>query len=345
MRNVAVLSLIAIPAAWGLYRLAAGGSAPLVETRRVSISAAQRDIGQPLETAEFPWTLRVTNNSGKEIEIVKFSTSCNCVRVLPAKVTIPPHDFVDLHLRLNLLGRDLTKSESVRHFSAEIQPEIAGHPSQEPWTIRGEVQRIWWFDQAPIDFRTSEGLGGHVAARDVGVTTFIPLSRVESTADVCDVAVTRAPMNDRRFCLRVTPKRSLPTGPFQGILRTVAIGVDGTKLAEVKLPIEGSVRGPVTANPSNLVFGSRSVGQALVETLLFRFGEGEPVVIENLASDLEGFAWEPIGSAQPGCAAFKVSFRVAAAGPRAGSVRATIVSKGESRSVIAVPVYYLGVVP
>jgi hypothetical protein len=322
-------------------RLAAPASPLVVDERSLW-------FGDAWETKGFAWTLPVANQSGQDVEVLGFVTSCDCVSVQPKSLRIAPGETAQVRLQLDLTQADAPTKEAIRPFAVDVVPFIQGGlPPTAPWTVRGRVKKALSWEPRFVDF--GEGLvrGQPFPEQTVVVTAHTPLAKLTAELDPACGTVRVRPLKDKepRYQLTVTPAKSLPAGTLAGKVKLHAVTPAGERIPEIALTVRGTVSEDMQPTPAAVVHGPVPVGKLVEETITLRAVSGKPFTVEGLQTASADVRLEPSPHAVPGCQVFRLVQRVARGGDQREVVQ--ILVRPSEGPAVAVPVrvLYHGIEP
>lgn len=268
LTNIALAVTCAAVAGWATFAIGRreAGSESIV------ISTTEQNFGEVWESKTFPWHISVTNSSQSELHIARFETSCGCVSISPAHLTLAAGESRDVNMVLNLTGgRKVQDGLEPREFSLAVTPFEANSYPHDPWFVRGRVrplfslsaQAVGWFNGDEIILRSEP------EPRVVDVTTPPGVSLQAAAVDpVIDRVETDKLDEEHRYRLTIYPSGDLSLGAFTSNVQLLAYDETGKLLGESPLPVFGEVVGIVAANPRSLELGMRRVGDVTTEVAL-----------------------------------------------------------------------------
>jgi hypothetical protein len=304
--------------AWGLGRFSQGGKAfwgPLV------IDAQHLDLGVFWENQEVTRTLPVRNQTERDIEVLEFKASCNCLSVEPKALSVPARGQADIRVKLQV-PRGSTREEAVNlwDFKVHVLPVVKeGFLAQGQWEFAGRVRRAAAFRPALLEFAGPLIRGATPQAEKVEVTPLVAATdlRVQCDERSVSVEVTRKG-ND--FELMIAPAARLPCGRFFSDV-SVQVGPEtGEVVPARKLRVSGLVCENIQTVPSAVLFGPHPVGGVVRETVTLKSLRAEDFEVEGIDTPSDDIAVE---ASQNDAAVrrFAVRLRVARPGPNDGTVQ------------------------
>jgi hypothetical protein len=143
--------------------------------------------------------------------------------------------------------------------------------------------------------------------------------------------------------LKVTPNRALRGGPFQS---TVQIKLHGNKAEpplEVRIWVRGSVREAIEATPSTVVFGARSVGKMVSQTIVLASRTGKRFTYVGVEGGSPDITFEPMRGQPEGNQAVSIRQRISRRGAQVTPLRVRVRLEDGSLLRIPVTVTYFGI--
>lgn len=353
---ISILVLAGLTAYWVAARPKTVGAAQ----EALHIDPAYLDVGEVWENPRFTWTLLLRNRLDREVAIAKWAAPCRVVAVEPSSLTIPAQGTAEVCLTLDLTcqpshggcGSHSTPEESgfsdrysadglAREFVLTVVPRLADGPSPEGWVVRGWVCSA--FSLAPRQMHFDQRLvrGRPFESATVRLTPHIPLKTVVASCDPA-LAVVEVTGPPDRCLLKITPKESLPAGPFQFAVTVQAITTQGEQLPGIPLQVEGMVMDDLQVVPASVFFGARPVGENVSETVVLQSIGSKPLELKGIEPTSGDITVEPLTASAAVGKAFRVTQTVSAAGNQKGFVRFTVQRQNGETLVIPVVLTYFG---
>lgn len=308
----------------------------------LAVDVSRLDFGEVSERPDFRWRVPIRNQTGADIEVADFATSCKvCTSVEPSALVIPAGRSATVCLTLDLRPfspRQLGKSR--RPFVVHFAPVLSrpGRPQKVPacgsgdlelpqssWKLQGVVQSRVTLDTVSVHFGEEAIHGQPNRARKVFATVHVPARGLEvsvANPDVASVRVGRPAGDGRRFELSITPRATLKPGPFDSGVAVYVIDPGGEHLPATVLRIAGRVRPEVHAVPERLPFGVQPVGTAVEGVVVLQAGPGVRFDVERVETDGQGLRVQSVAlDGAPKARAFQITQQVTKEGDQAGAVR------------------------
>jgi len=211
---------------------------------------------------------------------------------------------MSVHSEPDLGGKD---------FQVAIHPRISkGGRPQMGWVVQGKVKQAFAINPPVVDFEQSLVRGQSFAPRWADITC--ELDVVELTAH-CDspsfhVMVKREGTNSRRFRLEFQPRKDMPSGPFNHLVKLSASTPSKKEVCGV-VPVIGRLFEDIRLQPEFLVFGAERVGTKLVETVVLQSRSEQVFSVRGIDKEgADGVAIERIQKQENGSQRLVVSFPV-----------------------------------
>ena len=348
-----------------------------IDPSQLSVDAAHLDFGAVWEDPAFVWTLPIKNRHTRDIHILGFASSCLCLSVEPRSLVVPAGGMSEVRLTLNLAYRTPQSSRTsqpassgrptpttagkqrlVSDFSVEISPKIqglhGGTLSGSPWKVKGHVRKALSLSTYSIWFADGLVRGQYFGPRVVEVTAYEPLRHLSANVDpsLAQVSVSRVKRPDdavEQYQLSIQPREDLPVGPFEFTVELNAIKQSGSTLPTFPLRVSGKVVDDIRARPLSVIFGARTVGETVEETVTLLSSSDKSFSVERIGGGSEALTVQPI-EMQPEAAGahrkwvFRITKVIEQLGDCSNEIRFFVRVEGTDAAVIVpVRVSYLGI--
>jgi hypothetical protein len=267
----AVLVVAAIPVLCGagyyLGALAAGSLGTRAEFPTVNglyIDPGSLDVGEVWEDPEYHVPLTVKNLGSQTQTIVDFQPSCHCVDIEPRNLIVPANQSVRLTVALDLTRRTPDQVGLARRpLLVSLRPVFQGDfGAASGWELRASVRSRVSLESAQIAFADQCTRGGTAVWRKVKATAHFPLERLEVYAppEIADVRSEPLAHDPGKYIILVSPRPSLPAGPFQFQVQVDAVEAGGSTHRCASIEAYGEMQPPVQVFPRMLLLGEHRVG-------------------------------------------------------------------------------------
>lgn len=302
----------------------------------LSINPRELEFGSVWVRNAYEHSISVKNNSDEPIQIAGFITSCGCTKVEPNNLVIPARGSRTVKATLDfrfLLG---ARPNGPAPFTVRLSPKVKDSAFAQPsWFLRGTVFVPLSCKMKRIDFPSPLSTEGPLPSRELFLTANYALSRVNAYCDrdLADVSVLSS--REGGYVLTVTPKRTLPIGPFDFDVWIAVTLSDRRALPRFSIPVSGRVRDDVHFVPDELEMGAGSVGTSLTQQVSLVSDRMDPIHIERI-DGAEGFM-EPHQAGDAPCASLALTLHqpVAVKGRRQYTVMACV--RSSSRGMLEIP--------
>ncbi len=343
------LSLLAVAciAAWWL-----GSRQPTPIEEGLYVDPKYLDFGEVWENPKFEWVLPIENKGASELAIAGFSSSCTCLAIQPAALTIPPLSTAEVRLTLDLSYRPQVASaptkppegsgfrapapgqarpaeQSLREFRLRIAAATR-RATSTAWDIRGRVRSAILVTPRHLTFDLLEGV--RFASQSVDVTAVIPLEDVVARVEprLADVRVERNRWDKSHFVVEISPQASLPPGPFTFHVY-IAPARTSEQLPAIPVVVEGSFREDLQVTPSPLLLGARPIGEIVRETIAVRSLSGKPFEVAHVTTPTKDTLVQRLDGPDP---VFRVEQHISGLGTQTSRVDFAVrTAAGNARSV------------
>lgn len=309
-------------------------------------------FGEVWDGVPFERAIRVTNRGTSRVAISRWSISCNCVGVEPARLTLAAGETAMVKVRMQLSSTDgsvdgASKRGGAMPAAQSLSPVIEGLDSPPPrWTLTGTVKPRWRFEAGLVDFGTESREGGPTVHRRFFIETFVPCDDITCEVRSSPVAAKATPVFGQpgRWLAEMSVSPEVPIGSLNGsvVFRFVTPHAPVTTMQQVQ--VVGTKEGDIVAMPRALVFPvvrpdepaeayiclSSRTGRAF--DAAYSSGDGDPLSVER-ASELDG----------NGIRVFRVRTASSSSRERNSTIRFTARVPGRPDAVVSVAVTGWGV--
>src|SRR5581483_2805047 len=236
------------------------------------------DFGEVSETDRFGWTVPVENRGSERVIIAAVYGSCECAAVEPQQFTLGPGERTDLRLTLDLRPRPGKKVEGdVWPFSVVLTPHVKSESGQvlksPEWKLSGRVRRVLDVpDEVPLG--THSEFAPALLPRPVVVVAKVPVRSLRVEIDRPDIAADVNGDRDRpdRFVVGLTTKGSgsFGLGDVAWSIKLHPLAADGAELPPKTIRFTGRVVPDVRADPPEVLYPARAVGDVVEEAVSLR---------------------------------------------------------------------------
>lgn len=306
-------------------------------------------FGTVWEQGEFAWELPIRNQGDHQLEIVRFATSCPCVaRIEPASFTILPRQTASVRVAINLVRGSETRTErDTRNFSMRIIPDLRDVRRPHPgWVITGRTREATRFSSRQVVFWNDVVRGQTAHVESIDLTSAVPLKRLAVKLDpsVLTVEVVEIPPQTQRekgreFRLNVTPKNSMPSGPFSEEFVVEPIAESGEKLPSWTVKATGTMVEAIQAFPRMLEFGVVPLGEIRSALISLRSSSGNEFAVEKTKTSTESIRVEKQKTG-PSEQTFEITQRAVALGSQSAEVRFLIHDEEKRKISVVIEAHY-----
>lgn len=234
------------------------------------------DFGSVFESAAYPHTVTVSNNSSNDLEVTRFVSSCSCANVQPDHFHLRSGESREVTVMLNLSQKPGRKTDGRRMFAATIMPVVKGF---EPttWALTGVIEPFPLKVDPPF-VRWSETCSPGqekevlVTAKDESVTG---LGVNES--GFFDVSVKT--IREGTWALTVQPKKDRPVGPFADHLKLSVTSNSANPVGQLDIPLLGYYSRLAYPSPQSITFGFVKQGIPNRKSLTINLNEDDVQVL------------------------------------------------------------------
>jgi hypothetical protein len=300
------------------------------------------NIGTVWETDHFEWILPIENREETLIEVESFSTTCNCMSIVPQSFILEPGARRELRLQINLGSQLKPTGEVSIHLLPQLKERGENSSAKKfspEWKVTGQVRRVLAFDRDVYLGRHSE-LSQPLVLRTIPIEILVPLESLFAECDVPGLAASVERRDEGKAVLRLTPLSPLRTGAFEGTVSLKPVLKGGEPLPTQLMRCAGKIVPDVEAVPSAVQVGGRRLGETFEEEVVLRSLTGRAWVTVGADVEGDGLAVDPI----EGSARFRIRQKVCKAGSQSNRVFLQVHSAGREVA-ITVPVSYTGLEP
>lgn len=233
------------------------------------------DFGEVWENRSFEWRIQIRNLTDQQIVIDRFDTSCNCSRIEPRSLELPPGAEREIQLVMDLVAPSQSNSlTSIRAFSLEIRPRIANDfpiQSHFTWALTGRVRGAIRLSTPELDFGRHSELAQPNQKQSVSVTLQAPLARITAKCESTDFEVSPPIASDSSLItFTVNPRSSLAPGVYEGRILFTPVTLSEEELPRTALPVRIVILNDVQPTPNRILLGIRQLGETITESVELR---------------------------------------------------------------------------
>lgn len=260
--------------------------APADQVALLTIDPVYLDFGQVWEQPEFAFAIPVANATAKTIHVREVVARCDCSAITPTEFSLAPGQTQLVTVQIDFTRSRWGAEQAVRSFRLPVSFSIDGPQTVLTWTIHGTVLRN------PISLSEDQleyidgALGVPLEAKTLTAALASGSELAELEAEVRPQGSGTAKVtpleSPDRFLLTVEPSQSLPAGPFSFIVRVSAKDASGQVRIVRDLPVTGTMHRGLTAEPWNIEFGAKPVGESGREFVSLSSETDEPVKVADV---------------------------------------------------------------
>lgn len=262
LKKLVIVAAAAL-SSWLVYRLPSsigGGRNP---TEIISVPLDNFDFGEVWEASRFRWTLPMTNNSKRAIQVDGFDASCNCISVDPSSFVLRPGAVTNVELTMDLTSKVDTRP--LRDFSVRLSPKpVNPQLPRVAWVLSGKVRKVVTFEPNVVYFGEiiRERFPAETTVEVIHIAQFDDL-RVTCDAEFLSVrASPDSPTGKTRLSLLLSDRTKLPIGQFTHHVNLTPVSSHGISYPEQSLLLRGCIQESVQLVPSSLAIGLAKVGES-----------------------------------------------------------------------------------
>jgi hypothetical protein len=306
------------------------------------------NLGEVWENKEHLCILPVHNPTDRDIEVLEFRTSCNCVAVAPKTVIIPAGQQAAVRLKLELLVDWFkTTDAAVRDFDVDILPVLRDDfLSQPSWQVTGRVRRSVKIEPPFVQFSAPLVRGRPFGREKVKISALAPAKDLHLRYDkpLLSVQATRQASGSNVFDLTITPASGLACGNFKTEILVGVVPLTGPPLPARAMAADWLVCENIVATPPNILFGAHKVGEPVTEVITLRALHPEDFHIQGIETSSDELCVKPALDATAAASRFLVKQRIGHLGHQSGTIYFQVRRAGNSRTTIPVLTSYFGLV-
>jgi hypothetical protein len=169
-----------------------------------------------------------------------------------------------------------------------------------------------------------------------------PLAGAPKAVSKSKAAPVNSDADEQIYLVKITPKVSLPPGPFQFEI-AVEARTQGGQTVRTGVWVSGRIRSIVYCSPETVVLGARRIGEVVEETVFIQSRNGDGFEVIAFNPDTKDLMVQPIAAAEGLARGFRVSQKVTQIGDCTELVRFSIrQANGANLDEILLPVRYHG---
>lgn len=309
----------------------------------LAVAPEELNFGIAWEQSEFPWTVSIRNTSSRQLVIADFGKSCTCALIEPKTLILEPGTTHQLQLTLNL-KRTTSPDSSESPFAIEIVPYERLKNSEvralNSLRVQGRVRYAIRYLTDPV-FGTHSVDSQPLYPLRILVEPLVPLANLAVTCSDSRFRVNVEHVVDERplYVLLISAVSQLPIGPILFDVMITPEFPGGERLPVLVLPVTGRIVEDIQGSLPSVIFGSRSVGDSLEETITLTSITGQEFTVDSWEAQLPGLKVEP-STELPN--SFRLRQNVLASGQQMGFVIFKL-SKSGKKHAVKIPVHYHGI--
>jgi hypothetical protein len=305
-------------------------------------------LGELWEEPSRTIVLKVENRGSREVHVVDFAASCDCTNIEPRLFSLGPGQFQAIRVTLNLTHRlPYQHGLESRPLSVRLTPAVKGAKSPSPsWEITAAIRSRISFANQLLHFDDKCVQYGPPASRKIRATAHVPIRALELVAEPT-IAALRVEQrgHSQDYDVIVTPSSSIPIGPFQFQIRTLAVLPDGSRRECAAIKVFGEMLPPARIIPAVLLLGEHPVGATAKADVTIKLPSAPGWVIDHVEVDGDDTRLASQAKADDGTIHYNLVQHIVSLGDQTRYVRFAVRSpEGKTESSV-MKVIYFGEVP
>lgn len=308
----------------------------------LSVPEEALNLGEVFDDPEYPWTLPIQNETGTDLHIDKFVTSCGCAKIAQESMTLKAGERADLNLTIDFRARTpKDRDEPIRDFEVSVWARLGTGASAGPWNLHGRVRQPFALSSRFIYFPDLFLGQVDIKPQQLVVTCREPVQNIRCQCDGSrvDVKITRLSTNPDTFQCQLVARKGLPLGEFGDKLLISAVTHDGRE-ARCVIPLFGTVKEEVQTLPEFLALGPTRIGTPIAQTLLLESRLGQPFRVLKVEAKDDGIVLEKTQAAPKARQEVQLRYQPSKKGPCASVITLSLEGGHPPRQIkIALPVF------
>jgi hypothetical protein len=248
----AVFAVLMALIAWAFFSVHKVKDTKLQGYPLVVADPSKLDFGERWEGETFTWTVPIRNPTDRQFEIARFWSSCGCLAVTPAELSLPPRGSSTLSLTIQPELKQAPGAQA-RRQAVEVKGLSSSGVSVFGAHVEGTIRSLGTFEP-----RAALLPGDCVRGRSTvtNTVTFTPSVAVSGlTVDPSSTISAMVSPNAKGFAIafRVLVASS---GPYEASVRIAAKDNLDRTVGWTSIEITGSVSEPTVASPGTHHFGT-----------------------------------------------------------------------------------------
>lgn len=318
--------------------------------QRLLVDEVTLDVGTVWAQTQFPWKLRLENNTEHDVAISSLEASCQCTSIEPVKFVVPAKGSVEITLLLDLVPntRASLATEPVP-FSVDIIAHVAGQPAERmSWTLTGAIRKSAHFSPADVFFDEASNQWApehRFESQEVSFSVPVPLREVRVSVHPADRGSAAAGLTTSTSgIVNITPALGIRSGPFAFDVELTGVTVSGEQLPVSVLPVRGVCLRDIYAVPAAVTLGACRIGDVVETTVVLDSRTKRLFSVESITEPSDVLQVEPFQGAGESVCLFHIRQKIVSEGPQHGEVVLRISTPGAaSTDDIIIPIRYVGI--
>ena len=292
----------------------------------LSISTSHLSVGDVWEEKIVTLELPIQNITSETIYVRDIKSSCGCMQISPRKLSIPATETAAVRVSINAQARRPDQvGEPDRAFFYDITPITRANDTNhgKSWRLEGVLRSRVTLSNLGIHFGESAVFRQAATPMKVEATVHVPAERIVATIvpEVVSIRIARKTDDPSRYDLFITPKESLPQGPFKADVTLEIERADGSRAFGATFPVEGVVQPEVRALPARLLLGSNKVGETVSAVVVLQVPSNTSVTVTQIETDSDNLHAAPTEvEGIPTGRAYRVKFKLTKEGDQSATL-------------------------
>lgn len=255
----------------------------------ITVSSSDLNLGTIWAPCDFSHTVHLKNTSFHEVTIETLKSSCGCIRIEPASLTIPPGATQEVTLRFHLSEiPDSPAKCDGPNFRTHLIPLIERYSAPPPrWELAGTIRNVLSLSTSFLNFENPLIQGRPFPSKTVHIDSAVPMASIRVDGGRSFLSLDLTKESNVSYSLEIQPRENIPPGRFRFEVSVSPQLMSGEHLAPRAITICGYMTRDIEPSPQTIRWGLVPVGRALEARVVVQSPVGKPFAVAAVTSDSE----------------------------------------------------------